>query len=387
METGEDKKRRVLFLVTEDWYFVSHRIGLARAVRDAGCEVVVVTRTKDHQDIIRNEGFRIIEFLLPRSRLSLISELKSIVNLIRVYRNEKPDLVHHVALKPSLYGSIAAIVARTPAIINAMTGLGFVFTRGSWKSWLLQPAVSIGGRLLFNRPEMRMVIQNLDDAATLEAAGVSQRRAMTLVRGSGVSLKEFKALPEPESYPTIAMVSRMLWNKGVGELVEASRLLKARGLKFRIALVGMPDPENPSNISAQQLCHWHDEGLVQWWGFRDDVSGVWSKAHVAVLPSYREGLPKSLLEAAACGRPIVATDVPGCREIVEHESNGFLVPLYDVKALADALEKLITDRDLGRRMGARSRELVETHFEENIVIDKTLGVYEELFGVPLPRPA
>ena len=377
------RKPKILYLVTEDWYFVSHRLGLARAVRGAGCDVTVVTRTKDHRELIEQEGFRLVSFLLPRSRFSLISEIKSIINLIRVYRQEKPDLVHHVALKPSLYGTIAAIVAGVPLVVNAMTGLGFVFTAGNWRRWLFRPFVRIGGGLLFSRKGSRIIVQNPDDAETLEAAGIGHRRNMTLIRGSGVSFEGFHLQPEPAGYPTIAMVSRMLWNKGVGELVAAARLLKGRGLRFRIQLVGMPDPENPSSIPGQLLCNWHDEGLVQWSGFRDDVENIWRHAHIAVLPSYREGLPKSLLEAAACGRPIVATDVPGCREITRHGENGFLVPMGDIGALADALEKLLLDPVLRQQMGARSRKLVEDYFHEDIVVDATLGVYRDLLGAPL----
>ena len=372
------KKFRILYLVSEDWYFVSHRLGLARAARDAGCEIIVVTRTKDHAELIKREGFKLVSFLLPRSRLSIVSELKSIINLIRVYRMEKPDLVHHVALKPSLYGTIAATFAHVPLVVNAMTGLGFVFTKGHWKQSLLEPAVRFIGRLFLNHRQGRIIVQNPDDSKTLQQAGLGRQEDMTLIRGSGVSLDNFKPLPDPQGFPTVAMVSRMLWNKGVGELVDAARLLKQRGVKVRILLIGMPDPENPSSIAAEQLCEWHDEGLIQWRGFRDNVNDIWRQAHIAVLPSYREGLPKSLLEAAACARPIVATDVPGCREIVKDGENGFLVPVQDPEALANALEGLIKSPSLRKNMGAVSRKLVEDHFHEEMVIHKTLKVYEEL---------
>ena len=315
--SDHNKSLRILYLVTEDWYFVSHRLGLAQAVRDAGCEVTVVTRTRDHADVIQMEGFKLVSFLLPRSRLSLISELKSIVNLVRIYRQARPDLVHHVALKPSLYGSVAALLAPGPAVVNALTGLGFVFTAGHWMRNVLRPLVSIGGRLVMSRPRSRIIVQNPDDMKTLAEAGIVRHGRASLIRGAGVDLDEFPPQPDPDGIPTIAMVSRLLWNKGVGELVEASRILQDRGMKVRTLLIGMPDPDNPTSIPEDQLCDWHDDGLIQWWGFRDAIAEIWREAHVAVLPSYREGLPKSLLEAAACARPIVATDVPGCREIVE----------------------------------------------------------------------
>ncbi|MGB0683970.1 MAG: glycosyltransferase family 4 protein [Magnetovibrionaceae bacterium] len=374
------QKPKLVFLVTEDWYFVSHRLGLAKAARDMGLDVVVVTRTKDHADLIQREGFQLISFLLPRSRLSVISEIKSIVNLYRVYKQLSPDIVHHVALKPSLYGSIAAFAARVPHVVNAMTGLGFVFTEGNWKRKLLQPLVRLLGGVVFSRKDNRIIIQNPDDAETLLKAGIGKRETMTLIRGSGVSFDQFQPLPEPDGIVTIAMVSRMLWNKGVGELAEASRILKAKGLRYRILLIGNPDPENPTSIDPVQLCRWHDEGLVQWRGFRDDVADVWRTSHIAVLPSYREGLPKSLLEAAACARPIVAFNVPGCREIVEDNKNGYLVPLQDHVGLATALETLITSPDLRFKMGAYSRKLVEDHFHEDIVIRETLKIYRSMLG-------
>ena len=383
--TDHNKKLRVLYLVTEDWYFVSHRLGLARAVRDAGCDVTVVTRTRDHADAIRREGFRLVSFLLPRSKLSFVSEFKSIVNLVRVYRQERPDLVHHVALKPSLYGSLAALLASVPAVVNAMTGLSFVFTAGHWLRGVLQPLVRITGRLLLSRANSRIIVQNPNDMETLETAGIIRRGRASLIRGSGVDLVEFPPQPDPEGVLTVAMVSRLLWNKGVGELVEASRILRGRGLKVRTLLIGMPDPENPTSISEEQLCEWHDDELVQWWGYRDSITDVWRQAHVAVLPSYREGLPKSLLEAASCARPIVATDVPGCREIVRPGENGILVPVRDARSLADALETLLRDRELRQAMGAKSRALVERLFHQDRVVSETLDVYESLLNTDL-RP-
>jgi glycosyltransferase involved in cell wall biosynthesis len=219
---------------------------------------------------------------------------------------------------------------------------------------------------------------------TLKDAGIIRRAGdAKLIRGSGIDLLALPPLTDPTGVPTVAIVSRMLRNKGVAELVEATRILKSRDVDVRTILVGMPDPENPTNISEKQLCEWHDDDLIQWWGFRDDVVDVWRQANVAVLPSYREGLPKSLLEAAACARPIVATDVPGCREIVRHEENGLLVPINDPVALADALEIVLTDAELRKRMGAKSRQLVEAQFHVNLVIRDTLEVYESLLNKDL----
>lgn len=372
------RKPKILYLVTEDWYFVSHRLGLARAVRDTGAEVVVVTRTRDHAQAIKSEGFRLVWFLLPRSKFSIVSELKSVINLIRIYRKERPDLVHHVALKPSLYGSLAALFVPKAAVVNAVTGLGYVFTPGSWAGKALQPLVSIIGRMLLGRGKSCTIVQNPDDFETLSRVGVIGSARTVLIAGSGVDLQAFAVMPEPSGVPTVAIVSRMLWNKGVGELVEAARLLRGRGKRVRVLLVGTPDPENPSSIPERQLCEWHDDGLVQWQGYRNDIAAVWREAHIAVLPSYREGLPKSLLEAAACGRPIVATNVPGCREIVESGRNGLLVPRADGVALANAIEALLDNPELRKRMGSESRRLVETHFGQDVIVGETLKVYDTL---------
>ena len=380
-------KAHILYLVTEDWYFVSHRLGLARAVRDAGLEVTVLTRLRYHGEVIRNEGFRVLPFLLTRSRLSSMSELRSIFNLIRLYRRERPDIVHHVGLKSSLYGSIAALFVPKVAVINVLTGLGFVFTSGHWMSRTLQPVVRFFGRLVLARVRGRTIVQNPDDLGTLRQAGMLRDATTHLIRGSGVDIAVFKKLPDPTGIPTIAFVSRMLKNKGVEDVVQAARILRERGHDMRTVLIGMPDPDNPTSISAEQLCEWHDDGLIQWWGYRDDVVGIWRDAHIAVLPSYREGLPKSLLEAAASGRPIVATDVPGCREIVHHGKNGFLVPLRDPRALAQALETLLNDKALRERMGTQSREMIEANFHQDLIIRETMKVYEELLMVTLtPKP-
>ncbi|MSO54533.1 MAG: glycosyltransferase family 1 protein [Rhodospirillales bacterium] len=378
----------ILYLVTEDWYFVSHRLGLARAMRDAGLSVTVVTRIRDHGDIINNEGFRILPFLLTRSRLSIMYELRSIVNLIRIYRRERPDIVHHVGLKPSLYGSIAALFISKVAVVNVLTGLGFVFTSGHWMSRTLQPVVRFFWRLVLTQIRGRTIVQNPDDLSTLRQAGMLRDATTRMIRGSGVDLSIFKKLPDPIGIMTVAFVSRMLKNKGVEDVVEATRILHERGYSMRTILIGMPDPDNPTSISADQLCEWHDDGLIQWLGYRDDVAEIWRYAHIAILPSYREGLPKSLLEAAASGRPIVATDVPGCREIVQNGKNGFLVPLQDPLALAQAIEALLNDKALRERMGAHSREMIETSFHQNLIIHETMKVYEELLMVTLtPKPS
>ncbi len=367
----------LLYLVTEDWYFWSHRLPIARAARAAGWEVLVATRVGSHGDMIRQEGFRLIPIKMRRRSLAPWREIATVAELIGIYRRERPDLVHHVAMKPVLYGSLAAAVAGVPAVVNALAGMGYVFTSSAMKARLLRPLIKKAVRWLLDRANARLILQNPDDVAAMSAGTVAPKR-IVLIRGSGVDTTAFAPAAEPEGTPVAVMVSRMLWDKGVGELVAAARLLRQCGVPLGVVLVGSPDPENPASIPERQLRDWDASGDVAWWGERSDVAEIWASCHIAVLPSYREGLPKSLLEAAACGRPLVSTDVSGCREVVRDGVTGLLVPPRAAKALAHALERLARDRDLRRRMGAAARDLVVREMSEQVVVAQTMALYRSL---------
>jgi glycosyltransferase involved in cell wall biosynthesis len=367
----------LLYLVTEDWYFWSHRLPIARAARAAGWEVMVATRVAQHGERIRREGFRLVPVGLRRRSLAPWREAAAIAELLHLYRRERPDLVHHVGMKPVLYGSLAAALAGVPAVVNALAGMGYVFTSSEVKARLLRPLVRTAFHWLLDRGNSRLILQNPDDVAVMTKATVAPERVV-MIRGSGVDTDAFILGDEIAGAPVAVMVSRMLWDKGVGELVDAARLLQRRGVSLRVVLVGSPDPENPASIPERQLRDWHASGDVAWWGERSDVAKIWADCHIAVLPSYREGLPKSLLEAAACGRPLVATDVSGCREVVRDGATGLLVPPRDARALADALERLATDRDLRRRMGAAARDLVAREMSEKVVVAQTMALYGSL---------
>ena len=385
--TAARDKPVLLYLVTEDWYFWSHRLPIARAGRAAGWEVLVATRVAKHGERIRREGFRLIPIGLRRRSLAPWREVAAIAELARLYRRERPDLVHHVAMKPVLYGSLAAALAGVPAVVNALAGMGYVFTSSEVKARLLRPLIRTAFRWLLDRPNSRLILQNPDDiaamtgaamtGATVAGAAVAAER-VALIRGSGVDIQIFRPREEPGGTPVAVMVSRMLWDKGVGELVEAARLLRRREVPLRVVLVGPPDPDNPASIPERQLRDWDAAGDVAWWGERSDIAEIWAKGQIAVLPSHREGLPKSLLEAAACGRPMVAADVSGCREIVKDGVTGLLVPPGDAGGLADALERLARDPDLRRRLGAAARDLVEREFSEEAVVAQTLALYRSL---------
>ena len=365
----------ILYLVTEDWYFWSHRLPIARAARDAGWEVLVATRVGNHGERIEREGFRLIPIKMRRRSLAPWREIAAIAGLLRLYRRERPDLVHQVGMKPVLYGSFAAAMTGVPAVVNALAGMGYVFTSTRLKARALRPFVKMAFRWLLDRPNSRVILQNPDDVAAMTDGTVAAER-VALIRGSGVDIEAFAGTDEPDGTPVAVMVSRMLWDKGAGELVQAARLLRRRKVRLKVVLVGSPDPENPASIPERQLRDWDSSGDIAWWGERADIAGIWAHSHIAVLPSYYgEGVPKSLLEAGASARPMLATNMSGCREIVVDGVTGILVPPRDLAALADGLEALARDKSLRQRLGAAARELVEREFSEAKVVEQTMALY------------
>jgi len=366
---------RVLFVVTEDWYFVTHRLPLAVAAQEAGFEVAVATRETTHGGTIRNSGIGLIPFTLARRSGNPVSE---IVRLIALFRREKPDIVHLVALKPVLYGGIAARLAKVPRVVNAMAGLGWLFTSTGRLARWFRPALRQILVWLLSAKNSVTIMQNPDDLAALQQAGVPRAR-LRLIRGAGVDVAAFAPPPAAPPVPvTVMLVARMLWDKGVGEFVEAARQLCEQGVQARFVLVGEPDPANPASIPSSKLHEWHGRNTIEWWGRLEDMPAVLRQAHIACLPSfYGEGLPKSLLEAAAMGLPIVTTDAPGCREVVSDGDNGFLVPVRDAAALTVALARLIANPDLRTRMGLRSRERALADFSQTQIIKQVLQLYRE----------
>jgi glycosyltransferase involved in cell wall biosynthesis len=377
---------KVVILVNVDFFFVSHRLALGVALRRAGFEVVVAAAETDGRRAIEDAGLRFEPLPLQRSGRAPWREAATAAAIVRLYRRERPDVVHHVTIKPVLYGSAAARLCRVPAVINAVTGLGFVFIeRAGGSSWLPR-AARAGYRLVLRSPGTRVVFQNPDDQRAFVESGLCPAAAATLIRGAGVDTQRFRATPLPDGAPTVVLASRMLWDKGVGELVDAARRLRARGLAARFILVGPLDPDNPAAIPAARLAAWVDEGVVEWWGPRPaaDMPAILAGAHVVALPSYREGMPLVLAEAAACARACVATDVPGCREIVRAGATGWLVPPRDAAALADAIAAALGDRAELARRGAEGRALVEKEFALDRVLERTLAVYRDLLGERFP---
>jgi glycosyltransferase involved in cell wall biosynthesis len=375
-ELKKNKKKKLLFVVTEDWYFVSHRLLLAVTAREAGYDVAVATRARQHAETIRRMGIRVIPFELSRRVGNPLLEL---LRLLSLYLRECPDIVHHVALKPVFLGGLAGCLAGLPAQVNAVAGLGWLFISQSRTARLLSPLIRWILARLMNVSRSRVIVQNPDDAELLKKAGVRQSH-LRMIRGAGVDTSEFSSSPELMEPICVVLAARILWDKGVGEFVEAARQLKADGVKARFILVGDPDLDNPAAVPEATLDAWQKEKVVEQWGHRDDMVAVFHAAHVVCLPSYREGLPKVLLEAAACARPIVTTDVPGCREVVREGENGLLVPVRNAQALSAALLCLIKNSELRAKMGHRGREIVMEEFSSKKVIAQTLDLYKELIG-------
>ena len=371
---------RILYVVTEDWYFCSHRLPTARAARDLGYEVVVATNINGHADEIRREGFRVVPLPSMREARGPLGYLAALIRLVLLYRRERPDLIHHISLAPTLFGSIAVLLAGIEHSLATMTGLGFVFTSKGLRPGSIRAVIKPILRWVLSRQSHDMIFQNRDDLDFFVQKGIIRPEQAHLVRGSGVDTAALRPTPEPEGPITAIFVGRMLRTKGVGEIIEAARLLREKSAGVRIVLVGKPDPHNPESIGESEIRRWQDQGLIEWWGYLDDIAAVWAQAHIALLPSYREGLPKSLLEAAACGRPMIAADVPGCREIVRQDETGLLVPRQNAQALAEAITTLATDAALRQRMGRAARHLVEECFSDTVIAAEMKELYQTILA-------
>ncbi|WP_267926512.1 glycosyltransferase family 4 protein [Desulfolithobacter dissulfuricans] len=367
---------KILFLVSEDWFFCSHWVPMALAALESGFEVTLVTRLSGKKRQIESMGVKVIPIDIDRSNLNPLKELGAITRLVRVFRKEQPDIVHLISLKLVMLGWFASLFAGTKNIVAALTGMGFLFSaenRGGFIRWMFKRLIVVIAA------RGRILVENPDDRNLLQKAGVPPER-ICLIRGAGVDLARFCPGPEPEGVPVVMLAARLLREKGVEEFVEAARLLEDQGVAARFVLVGDPDPANPGSVSNTDITAWTEQGIIEWWGKSNNMPETLVRASIVCLPSYREGLPKVLLEAMACGRPCVATDVPGCREAVKDGENGFLVPVRDPESLAEALKQLIDDAALRQKMGRRGREMAEKSFSQERVAAQVTTIYRQLLG-------
>ncbi|MGK2855602.1 MAG: glycosyltransferase family 4 protein [Thermoanaerobaculia bacterium] len=374
--------RRVLMVVNHAGFFLTHRLSLAVAAREAGYDVHIATPQSKHVPAIEASGLSWHAVRLTRSGTNPLAELRAVSDLASLYRTLRPALVHHVTTKPVLYGTAAARITGVPAVVNALAGLGHLSLADDLFHRLLRGTVRLGFKAVLRHRNMRVIFQNEDDRAAFVDRGILSPGETVIVPGSGVDPDLFHPSDRPRGNPPVVVLpSRMLYTKGVAEFVDAARMLRADDVPARFVLVGEPDPDNPASIPQEQLSRWATEGAVEWQGRRDDMPAVYAESDVVVLPSYREGMPKVLIEAAACGLPAVTTDVPGCRDVVEHERSGLLVPVRDEgRELAKAITRLLRDEPLSRAMGRRGRAMVLERFALSRVVDQTLSIYGELLA-------
>lgn len=377
-------RTRILFLTTHASYFVSHRLAVARFLRDQGIEIIVATAAGPGVALIEREGFRFCHVPFRRESMNVLSELHTLFRIARLYIKEKPSLTHHVGHKPILYGAVAGRLAAIGATVGTVTGLGYAYAAPGFKARGAKLAIEMLYRLFFYIGRTHLIFQNPDDRALFVRKRFISPTRTSLIAGSGVDCHTFITSPEPEGVPIVVLAARMLRDKGVEEFVDAAKRIKQRGIHAKFILAGAAEDSNPSNISEAELLGWNRAGAIEWIGYCLDIPALMTKTHIVCLPSYREGLPLVLAEAAAAGKPIVTTDTPGCREVVQDGVNGFLVPIRDSQALANRIESLLLDGDMRRRMGIAGRFLALQKFSIEHVVAQTVEVYQSL-GVKIMR--
>jgi len=370
------KMRKFILVANTDWYLYNFKASLVTELRLLGAEVVLVSPPGSFSMAFQDWGLRWIPWDVGRKTISPWQEFSAIVNLLRIYFRERPDLVHHHTIKPVLYGTLAARLVGVKSIINAVTGRGYVFLgddrRARWLRFFIKPFY----RLILLSRHVGVIFENQEDRQAFISQNLVTEDQTWLVESVGVDPERFSPKPEPEGEVTILLAARMLWDKGIGILVEAVRLLKSREIPVRVILAGPLDPGNPSAISEEVLLSWQAEGLLEWLGWQEDMENIYARSHIVTLPSFHEGVPTVLIEAAACARPLVATDIPGCRAVITSGENGLLVPPRDAHALAEALSRLASCPDLRQQMGRAARQQVLQKFTQKQVNKATIDVYK-----------
>jgi len=368
----------LLIVVNDAAFFLSHRLPVAQGAKKAGYEVHVASMPGPAVERVRDLGFVHHELPLSRSGKNILGEIVSLVSIWRLLWRLKPDVLHLVTIKPVLYGGIAARLAPVKGVVAAVSGLGFVFLAKGLKATILRRIISSLYGFALGKKNLRVIFQNPDDRDVLVDMGALESDKVEVIRGSGVDLASYTELPEPSGTPVVCLAARLLRDKGVLEFVEAVRILRQRGVSARFQLVGDLDLGNPATITVDELEAWRQEGFIELLGFRKDIAKLFGDAHIVTLPSYREGLPKVLVEAAACGRAVVTTNVPGCRDAIEPGITGLLVPVRNATALADAIETLLNDSELRQRMGHAGRMLAESEFSIDKIVKQHLDIYSKL---------
>jgi glycosyltransferase involved in cell wall biosynthesis len=371
--------KKILYVDNHVKYVLSHRIPWMKKARQDGFEVHITTLKSGDGSKIEKAGFTYHPLSDKGRSNNPVNEFRLIARLHDLYQYLQPDIVHQITLRSILYGGAASLFQRQSSIVNGVTGLGYLFTEENSKVRVLRKSVLWALWVLRKGRNQTYLFQNPDDQRLFAQSGIADPSNSTLIKGSGVNTERFDQRPEPSGTPIVLFPARMLWHKGVQEFVDAARITHRDGQKARFVMVGDTDIDNPARVSEQQLEQWEDEGVIEWWGYQESMPDVFAAAHIVCLPSkYREGVPKVLIEAASCGRPIVTTDMPGCREIVQDGENGILVPPEDGQATADAIVRLLEDAKLRAKMGDHGRALVQKEFSVERVVEKTVEVYRDI---------
>jgi glycosyltransferase involved in cell wall biosynthesis len=377
--TPVGRRPTMLFILNDAPFFVTHRLSLALAARDAGVSVHVAVAHDDRAaETIRAAGFRHHDIPLRRGSRGPLGEARLVLALAKVIRMVRPDLIHAVTMKPVLYGGALARLLRVPGIVNAVTGLGYLFIIDGALAWLQRAVIMRLYWFALGHRNGRTIFQNPDDRDLFVSRRLVDPATTVIVRGTGVDTERFAVVPEPSGPPVVMFPARVIGDKGIHEFIAAARILRPRFPEARFAIVGRTDPDNPTDVGEAAIRGWEREGVADWWGFSDDMADTLPRAHIVCLPSYREGLPRVLIEAAACGRPLIAADVPGCREIVRDGRNGLLVPARDGAATAEAIARLLDDPDLRRRMGAAARAMAVDGYRVDRFVADTFAVYRSV---------
>jgi len=371
---------RVLYVITEDWFFHSHFLDRAKYIAASGGTVGVATRFSIHEEELRNLGFELFPVNFSRRGLNPISEFLTALKIRKIVRRFKPDIAHNVALKPVVTGTFGELLGRQGVVINALVGMGYIFTSTDTRASVVKPFLSRILKSLLRSKPVHVVIENPDDLNSLVDDGFVRKSQISLIRGAGVDLNAFPFHPEVPGPVVVTLVSRILRDKGVLEFIDAASQLQTRVPEVIFQIVGEPDLGNPSAIPQSDIDSWVSLPNVSYLGRRSDIADILKGSHIVCLPSYREGLPKSLLEALSCGRPIITTDVPGCREVCNDGVNGLLIPARDSSALSHAIEKLALNQDLRQAMGRAGRVRAESEFSNEIVCAQTLDLYRRLMS-------
>lgn len=366
-------------MVNVDWFFISHRLPIAIEAKKKGWEVLVLAGDTGRGNILNKYGIKFVPWKISRSGTNILDEFSAFFHLVKIVKSFNPHIVHNVGIKSVIYGSITSILLKKP-YINAIAGLGFVFG-STLNAKIIKQFVTPFFRIIFNSKKSKLILQNRDDIKLFTENGYCPLSKIRLIRGSGVNLNEFKFVPEIVSeYSLVCLPSRMLWDKGIGEFVQAIRILKTRNpdLKVKFILAGGIDKENPAKIPKEQILEWVKEGLLEWWGHRENMVELLSTVNMVVLPSYNEGLPKVLIEAAAIGRVIITTDVPGCRELIIDDINGIIIPPKNAASLANAIQLLLKDKEKCKLFIKNGLEIVRKDFPIEYVVESTFNVYNSV---------